>query len=111
MSKCLGGRRASARHGKETFRIFDAVDLYPHLQNLTAMKPVVVNPAISLEQLFQEFASIEDEKNREVVGNRFSSRCAAAPQTPACRSRARYHAETGEMPGRNAKRIAEQPVA
>src|SRR6185503_18323170 len=25
--------------GKETFRIFDAVDLYPHLQNLTEMKP------------------------------------------------------------------------
>ena len=37
--------------GKETFRIFDAVDLYPHLQNLTAMKPVVIDPAITLEQL------------------------------------------------------------
>jgi len=35
---------------KETFRIFDAVDLYPHLQNLTAMKPVVIDPAISLER-------------------------------------------------------------
>ncbi|MDR2188004.1 MAG: type I restriction-modification system endonuclease, partial [Azonexus sp.] len=32
--------------GKEVFRIFDAVDLYPHLQNLTDMKPVVVNPSI-----------------------------------------------------------------
>src|SRR6185503_11682756 len=48
--------------GKETFRIFDAVDLYPHLQNLTEMKPVVVNPAITLEQLFEEFARLEDEK-------------------------------------------------
>jgi type I restriction enzyme, R subunit len=28
--------------GKETFRIFDAVDLYPHLQELTQMKPVVI---------------------------------------------------------------------
>ena len=37
--------------GKEVFRIFDAVDLYPHLQNLTDMKPVVVNPSISFEQL------------------------------------------------------------
>ena len=34
--------------GKEVFRIFDAVDLYPHLQNLTDMKPVVVNPSISV---------------------------------------------------------------
>ena len=41
--------------GKETFRIFDAVDLYPHLQDLTEMKPVVVDPDITLEQLFKEF--------------------------------------------------------
>ena len=34
--------------GKEVFRIFDAVDLYPHLQNLTEMKPVVVNPVDQL---------------------------------------------------------------
>ena len=30
--------------GKEVFRIFDAVDLYPHLQNLTDMKPVWSTP-------------------------------------------------------------------
>ena len=53
--------------GKETFRIFDAVDLYPHLQNLTEMKPVVVNPDISLEQLFQEFASVQDAAHRDAV--------------------------------------------
>src|ERR1019366_6221253 len=47
--------------GKETFRIFDAVDLYPNLQNLTEMKPVVVNPDITLEQLFKEFATVQDD--------------------------------------------------
>ncbi len=40
--------------GKEVFRIFDAVDLYSHLQNLTEMKPVVVNPSISFAQLVDE---------------------------------------------------------
>jgi len=29
--------------GKEIFRIFDAVDLYENLQNLTDMKPVAAN--------------------------------------------------------------------
>ena len=53
--------------GKETFRIFDAVDLYPHLQNLTEMRPVVVNPAITLEQLFEELADVEDEEHRKAV--------------------------------------------
>jgi type I restriction enzyme, R subunit len=41
---------------KETCPIFDAVDLYPHLQDLTEMKLVVVDPTISLAQLFEEFA-------------------------------------------------------
>ena len=47
--------------GKEVFRIFDAVDLYPHLQNLTDMKPVVVNPSISFEQLVSEMLAATDD--------------------------------------------------
>ena len=53
--------------GKEIFRIFDAVDLYPHLQDLTEMKPVVVNPAISFEQLFEELDSVDDEEHRQAI--------------------------------------------
>src|SRR5208283_2466391 len=53
--------------GKETFRIFDAVDLYPHLKDLTEMKPVVVNTDISLEQLFEEFARLDDAAHRDLV--------------------------------------------
>ena len=34
--------------GKERFRIFDAVDLYSALQKVTDMKPVVVNPQVTL---------------------------------------------------------------
>ena len=43
--------------GKETFRIFDAVGIYDALQPLTAMKPVVVNPKLTLTQLLEEFAA------------------------------------------------------
>ena len=51
--------------GKEVFRIFDAVDLYPHLQNLTEMKPVVVNPSIGFEQLVKELIEAKDDADRE----------------------------------------------
>jgi len=44
----------------ESAMIFDAVDLYPHLQNLTQMRPVVVNPQISLAQLFEELAALDN---------------------------------------------------
>ena len=53
--------------GKETFRIFDAVDLYPHLQNLTEMKPVVVDPSIPLEQLFDELAKAAVDEQRQTI--------------------------------------------
>ena len=53
--------------GKEAFRIFDAVALYDQLQSLTDMKPVVVNPTISFEQLFAELGRAGDEAQREAV--------------------------------------------
>ncbi|MHC2584220.1 hypothetical protein ACVI1J_003602 [Bradyrhizobium diazoefficiens] len=34
--------------GKEVFRIFDPVDVYSHLQNLTELKPVVVKQKIAI---------------------------------------------------------------
>src|SRR5262245_9971671 len=53
--------------GKEVFRIFDAVDLYPHLQNLTDMKPVVVNPSISFEKLIAELVAVQKDAERELI--------------------------------------------
>lgn len=53
--------------GKETFRIFDAVKLYEALANLTAMKPVVVNPKLSFTQLGSELASVSGEAEREMI--------------------------------------------
>lgn len=53
--------------GKEVFRIFDAVDLYATLQDLTQMKPVATNPKLTFEQLFDELATVTEEDQRELV--------------------------------------------
>lgn len=53
--------------GKEVFRIFDAVDLYASLQDLTQMKPVASNPKLTFEQLFDELATVPEEDQRELV--------------------------------------------
>jgi type I restriction enzyme R subunit len=51
---------------KERFRIFDAVDLYAELQDMTDMKPVVVNPFVTFEQLAKEvLEGGDDEAQRE----------------------------------------------
>jgi type I restriction enzyme R subunit len=97
--------------GKETFRIFDAVDLYPHLQNLTEMKPVIVNPDITLEQLFGEFARLEDEKHRETVREQILVKMRRRIKGLHERARARYEADAGETPEATLKRITDQPTS
>ena len=57
--------------GKETFRIFDAVNIYEALQNLTAMQPVVVNPAISFSQLAAELAEVTTDAERNLARDQF----------------------------------------
>jgi type I restriction enzyme R subunit len=50
--------------GKERFRIFDAVDLYSALKDVTDMKPVVVNPLVTFEQLAKEIIEGKEEDFR-----------------------------------------------
>jgi type I restriction enzyme R subunit len=53
--------------GKETFRVFDAVRQYDAIQAFTEMKPVVVNPKLSFEQLLKELADATDPAFRAAV--------------------------------------------
>ncbi|MCC6486906.1 MAG: type I restriction-modification system endonuclease [Candidatus Hydrogenedentes bacterium] len=96
--------------GKETFRIFDAVDLYPHLQNLTQMKPVVVNPSITLEQLFEEFARVEEQAHRESIRDQILVKMRRRLKRLHDQARAKYHTETGETPEDTLARLAHQPL-
>ena len=57
--------------GKETFRIFDAVKIYEALQGLTAMQPVVVNPAITFTQLARELLQVTSDAERALVRHQF----------------------------------------
>jgi len=84
--------------GKETFRIFDAVDLYPHLQNLTEMRPVVVDPAITLSQLFDELARAQDKELRESIRDQIIVKMARALRKLPEEARQQYEAAAGETP-------------
>ena len=97
--------------GKETFRIFDAVELYPHLQNLTEMKPVVVNPSISLEQLFEEFARLENAAYRDGVRDQILVKMRRRIKNLHEQARNHYEAEAGETPEATLKRLTDEPAA
>lgn len=54
---------------KEAFHIYDAVDVYAELQELSEMRPVVVNPNISLGQLVVDLENAETTEDRDWVAN------------------------------------------
>jgi type I restriction enzyme R subunit len=84
--------------GKETFRIFDAVDLYDRLQDLTDMKPVAADPNISLAQLLDELVRIDDAEHRAAVRDQIIVRMSRRLKRLATEARARFELEAGEPP-------------
>lgn len=92
---------------KKTFRIFDAVDIYEALQKFTTMKPVVVDPSITLTQLFEEFARVEEENHREVVRDQILVKLRHKLRRLSDKVIKQYTYVTGESPADSVKRIEE----
>jgi type I restriction enzyme R subunit len=92
--------------GKEVFRIFDAVDLYPHLQNLTDMKPVVVNPSISFEQLVRELVTADKDAPREIIRDQLAVKLRRRLKKLPAEARERFEAVAGETPEQTLKATA-----
>jgi len=95
--------------GKETFRIFDAVDLYSNLQKLTEMRPVVVEPAVTLEKLFAELTTLAEARHRDLVRDQIVILMRRRIRRLRQDARAKYEADAGETPEETLKRFAAEP--
>lgn len=84
--------------GKETFRVFDAVDLYSKLQNLTDMRPVAADPTLTLTQLLEELASIEDARHRADVRDQIIVKLNRRLKGMSDEARAKAALAAGESP-------------
>lgn len=58
--------------GKTAFRIFDAVDIYSTLESVDTMRPVVVRPQVSLQQLLNEINDARAYQHQEADGRCFA---------------------------------------
>ena len=56
---------------KDSFRVFDAVRIFEAIGDMTAMKPVVVNPKITFTQLAEELATLKNESALAVSRDQF----------------------------------------
>ena len=71
------GTRLCPDIGKETFRVYDAVDLYAALEPYTSMKPVVTRPNVTFEQLVEELLTVDDEDHKQGVLDEFAAKLQA----------------------------------
>lgn len=83
---------------KESFRIFDAVDLYAHLQDLTDMKPVAADPKFTLTKLFEELSGRGDAQHKNRVREQIIVRLRRRLKKLTPEMRARFEKEAGETP-------------
>jgi type I restriction enzyme R subunit len=91
--------------GKEAFRIFDAVDLYSSLQNLTDMKPVAADPSFTLTQLFDELSSRGDPDHKNHVREQIIVRLRRRLKRLSQEARAKFEKEAGETPEESLQRF------
>ncbi|MDB5599077.1 MAG: type restriction enzyme res subunit [Xanthobacteraceae bacterium] len=99
------GTRQCPEIDKSVFRIFDAVDLYPHLQDLTEMKPVVVNPSITFEQLVKELVTSDQEAHREIIREQLAVKLRRRIKKLPAEARERFEAAAGETPEKTLERL------
>lgn len=93
------------------FRIFDAVDLYRHLQDVTDMKPVVVDPAITFEQLVNELQATTEASHRQIVRQQLAVKLRRRIKRLTAEERQQFETAAGEAPEATLERVLRSGTA
>ena len=96
--------------GKEAFQIYDAVDLYPNLQAMTEMRPVVVDPKVSFETLFDGFENSDDPSHQEEILDQIIVKFSRKIRRMNAEIRDQYTAQAGETPEQTLERFRGGPA-
>lgn len=95
---------------KDSFRVFDAVQIFEALGNMTAMQPVVVNPKISFVQLTQELVSVGDETARQLVRDQFLAKLQSKKRHLSEKSARDFETKAGMSPDDFIKKLKAMPI-
>jgi type I restriction enzyme R subunit len=61
--------RLCSKINKTHFDIYDAVDLYSYLDEYSSMKPVVANPSVTFDELFEGYEKVSDEEEIKFIND------------------------------------------
>jgi type I restriction enzyme, R subunit len=96
---------------KDAFRVFDAVRIFEAIGDMTAMKPVVVNPKISFTQLVQELATLKDESATELARDQFLAKLQAKKRHLTDKQRQDFEVKAGMSVQAFAQKLKALPLA
>jgi len=97
--------------GKETFRVFDAVQIFAALKNMTAMQPVVVDPKISFTQLAHELTTVTDDAARSLVRDQFVAKLQRKQRHLSEKAAHDFETRAGMPPDAFIKKLRAMPLA
>ena len=96
--------------GKEVFRIFDAVGTYADMQNVSTMKPVVVNPKISFKQLAEELTSDHTDDARQLARDQFVAKLQRQASHLSDDAKTLFEQKAGQLPKDFARQLKAMPL-
>ena len=96
---------------KETFRVFDAVQIFATLKNMTSMRPVVVDPKISFTQLAQELASLKDDESQALVRDQLIAKLQRKKRHLSDQAAQDFETSAGMPPDVFIKKLRTMPLA
>lgn len=97
--------------GKESFRVFDAVQIFSTLKNMTAMQPVVVDPRISFAQLTKELATVPDDDALTLVRDQFVAKLQRKKQHLSEQAACDFETLAGMPPEAFIQKLRAMPLA
>ena len=95
---------------KEAFRVFDAVGIFEALGDMTAMRPVVVDPKISFSQLAYELITVGDETARQLVREQFLAKLQSKKRHLSEKSASDFETKAGMTADDFIKKLKAMPI-
>lgn len=96
--------------GKETFRIFDAVQMYESLKELTAMQPVVADQKIKFAELIREMMGLKEEDARALVRDQFLAKLQRKKRHISEKSKQDFETRAGMSPDAFVQHLKKMPL-
>lgn len=96
--------------GKETFRIYDAVDIYKQLEKVNSMKPVVTKVDITFSELEQEIKQTSKPELQQLAKNQFLAKLQSKKRHLTDEQADKFETIVGKSPQEFAEELKAMPL-